>query len=229
MPKKVRSQLFHAAASMSEKFGEHMAIIWELPPEKQAILLESVPAVLMAETERGQMVAREAAVKRIGGDSQKAMEAIQALHFIGLSWSPVRDDVRTVLSDIEALHVLPKEAGSKAKARTFLKKYLEFLKRDSQRRLYRTFAARLLKNLKGMEAVIDHRVIIKSEFDWKGDDPRSYQPVGAGTVPVALIRINLDEGDPIVFQCEQKELEMMDRLLQATIKEMASSLRLTRR
>lgn len=228
MPKKVRSEIFHAAASMSEHFKKHLNVVWTYPRARKEALLAAMPAVVQAITERDEWSAREQAVKSLGGDTNEALQAVEVLKYIGKKWHPLRDLPSVAIQDFLDLDLVPKEPKQKSEARWFLLEFFNFLQEDSVRRTDVTFARSLLPSLVGVSAVVDHRAVIESEFDWRNDDPDKYRSVANRTVPVIILRITRDEGDPIVLQCSSDEVEMLLRQLQAVLKDVAASSRLLR-
>jgi hypothetical protein len=135
-------------------------------------------------------------------------------------WDSQADTAKMALRDIAVLHVLPDDIGQRKKAMGFCRGLFKLLETDSTRRLTTGTAGAILPNLKGCQTAVDLRKVIKTAFDWRSDSPNTYRPQVIATVPVALLCIKLDDGDPIVFQCEKEELGMLIRKLQATLKEM---------
>jgi hypothetical protein len=220
MPEKIRSELFHKAGDFRKEFGEHLKIVWDYPTTKQKVILKHLLGMLGAITEREAMVARERFVMEIDGDPQDAVKAMQVIQTIAALWSPIRDTAEVALEDIQGLHVLPTDAASRKRAVDFCSALFKLLEKDGDRRLRRATAGKALKNLKSLESTIDCRLIIDSEFDWRDDDPADYKPSCRGTVPVAILTLGLHGEDPIVFQCDGDDLEMLVRQLQATKKEL---------
>ena len=171
-------------------------------------------------TEREQRLHRENIVGLLGVDAQKSLQAIEALSYIYSIWDPRGDTVKVAMEDIEVLHVLPDNDKQRKIARSFFRQLFTFLEKDSNRRLRNQTARALLPSLSSCSTQIDYRQINRAVFDWRSDLPEKYKPNIIGSVPVALIKIILDEGDPIVFQCDKEDLEMLNRKFRAVLKEM---------
>lgn len=218
-----RSSLFHGAAGLTEKFSEHFCAVWKLSTQQRALVLAGMAEIFNAETDRDLRIAREDLVSRIKGDKQVCLQAVSVLEYLSEKWRPVSDSVAAVLDDIEALHVLPKAKNERDSARVFLRKYLSLLEKDSPRRLKISYASRFLPSLLNFDTVIDMRAVFASIFDWRHDDPEEYRPKHVGNVDVIVVRVKLDQGDPIVFQCEKTDVESIIRQLQSCLKELAAS------
>jgi len=223
MATKLQSRLFREAASLKKEFFEHLSVVWNLSPPKQAKLLKHLPKIVQSSTTREEHISEEKAVKAVGGDAMKASQAVNVLGYIAAQWDPFRDSVDDVLKDVQELGLFPDDATKKDAAEDFLRKYFTFLEEDSGRRKKRAFASGTLPSLRSVEAIIDYRVVVDSEFDWQKDNPAKYQPSCSTTVPVIIVRITRDEGDSLIFQCKPEELEMLVRQFQATLKEYQKS------
>lgn len=223
MIKKIRSDLFHSAGRLSDKFDEHVVLVWNYTPSQRQVILNHMLKMLSAVTERDQMTARERYVKDIGGDPQTAIKAMQVLQTIAYMWNPGRDTVEGALEDIQVLNVLPEKVAARKSALAFLRKFFSILEKDSARRLRVRAAGAILPTLRSATTAIDCRSVFGISFDWLSDDPKKYRPDFHGFKVVALIRIKLDEGDPIVFQCDREDLEMLIRKFQATLKDISVS------
>ena len=220
MAKKTRSQLFHSAGSLKKEFGEHLSHLWELSVQQGKSLLDLFPAVTRSVTRRDTLLARENCAKAIGGDSQHTIQAIQVLEYISDIWDPKEDTLAQTIADLQILDVLPKKAKDRKSALAFMRKFFAFLEKDSLRRIRVATAGSVLCTLRVLNTSIDCRLAITNVFDWRTDSPDTYKPNIACSVPVALLSIKLSQGDPVIFQCERDELEMMVRKLQATVKEL---------
>ena len=119
--------------------------------------------------------------------------------------------------------LLPEDADKKSQALEFLKNYFAFLEKDSHRRREIAFAQRILPTLQDVETVIDYRVVVESFFDWNMDDPAKYKPVCKSVVPVVIIEIERHDEETVVLQCEESDVEMIIRKLQATLRELKAS------
>ncbi len=223
MAKKLQSRLFRNAATLKEKFYEHLSVVWDLSPTKQTKLLKHLPKIVQSSTMQEREILEQDAVKAVGGDARKASQAINVLEYLAAQWNPFSDSVNDVLKDVQKLDLFPEDATKKDAAENFLRKYFKFLEEDSGRRKKQGFAGGTLPSLRGVDAIIDYRVVVDSDFDWQKDNPTKYQPSCSTTVPVIIVRITRDEGDPLIFQCEPEELEMLVRQFQATLKEYQKS------
>lgn len=223
MAKKLKSRLFRDAASLKKEFHEHLSVVWDMSPAKQAKLLKHLPKILQTTVSSERAFFEQDAVKSIGGDATKALQAIKVLRFFAQEWNPFRDSLDDVFKDIKELSLIPKDRTKRDAAEEFLRKYLKFLEEDSGRRMKTSFAASMLPNLRNVTSVIDYRVVVESRFDWQKDNPDKYQVSCSTMVPVIIVRISRDEGDPLIFQCEPDELEMLVRSLKSTLKEYKKS------
>jgi len=223
MAKKLQSKLFRNAATLEEKFYEHLSALWDLSPTKQTKLLKHLPKIVQSSTAQERQILEQDAVKALGGDATKASQTIRVLEFFAAQWNPFRDSVNDVLKDVQKLGLFPDDATKRNAAENFLRKYFKFLEEDSGRRKKKVFAGGTLPSLRSVDAIIDYRVVVDSNFDWQKDNPAKYQPSCSTTVPVIIVRITRDEGDPLIFQCEPEEIEMLIRQFQATLKEYQKS------
>ena len=228
MAKRLRSAFFRSAASMTNKFYEHLKTLWEVPKAKRKVLLKGMPDIIRALTVRDKGARAQELVGKIGWDTQKSLEAISVLECISDEWSPFRDTTNVLLSDFRALKLFPKEKAAKEDATTFLASYLNFLERDSERRRKRHCSGMVLPNLKRIDAVVDYRVVQEEEFHWQEENPEEFRPKCASLVPVVILQIVRTKEDPVVMQVEPEEIDMMVRELQAAAKTVRASKRLVK-
>jgi hypothetical protein len=219
MNKDVRSQLFHSMAGLSKEFFEHLHILWGLPKNQSNVLIKNMPEIIRAKTERELRLARQKAIEEIGGSEDDILKVINVLHFIASNWDPIRDQPDSLVQDFDDLHLLPTDADVRENAVSFLHDYFKFLESDNARKLDLVHKNLLLPSLVRVDTVVDCRAIVESDFDWAYDDPKEYQPKINRTIPVALLKIALDQGDPVIFQCDKNDLDMIVRKLEALKKE----------
>lgn len=219
MAKKTRSSLFHSAGTLKKEFAEHLSYVWEFSVQQRKSFLKYFPAITRSVTKRDSRLAYERCVKAIGGDSQHTIKAIQVLEYIYSEWNPKQDTPTQMIADLQILEVLPKKAKARKSALVFMRNFFAFLEKDSLRRIKLQTTSSILRNLLGLETLIDCRLATTSVFDWRRESPNTYKPKIACSVPVALLSIKLSKGDPIIFQCDREDLEMIVRKLQATVKE----------
>lgn len=215
-----RSTLFHHFGLLTKEFNEHLYILWGFSTQQKKVILKHFPSLLSAYTHQRENDIREQIVSEMDCDPQDVVKVLQVLLAISRLWDPIQDTASVTLKDFEGSDALPANAKQKKAAISFCKSFFQLLEKDSGRKLRKSTSTKGLKNLIGFSSMIDFRMIIDSEFDWQADDPKKYKPSCKGFVPVAILRIKFDEGDPIIFQCQREDLEMMSRKLLATFKEM---------
>lgn len=219
MPQKIRSQIFQNAAKFEDKFKEYLEIAYELTPNQKKALLDGMPSLMKGLTRRDQSIARENITKAIGGSESKAVKAIDVLASLSNGWDPREDQVDSVLNDFSELELLPTEENKRKDASEFLRAFFNIVQSDNQRRLIENTSRSILPSLKNLSVGIDFRAVVESFYDWRGDEPGDYEPVIRTATPIAIFRIVLDEGDPIIFQCSYEEASMLIKKLQASLKE----------
>jgi hypothetical protein len=223
MAEKVRSEIYNSLTGMKKEFHDHLDIAWALSSDQRNILLESLPTLIRARTERERLVARQITAEKIGGSELDTLKAIDVMHFIGSTWNPIRDNVESVMEDFEDLGLLPTETQLKSEAVQFLQSYFEFLQRDSKRVLDKATSRGYLPSINRIDVAIDLRSVVESEFDWINDNPDDYSPIINRAVPVAILKIIRTEGDPVLLQSNKDDLETIIRQLQAALKEIDAS------
>ena len=127
MAKKLQSELFRSAATLKKQFYDHLSIVWDLSPTKQATLLKHLPKIVQATVTMEREILQQAAVKALAGDPTKASKAISVLGYFAAQWNPFRDSVNAVLKDVQNLGLFPDDAKRNAAATRFLRKYFKFL------------------------------------------------------------------------------------------------------
>ncbi|MDP8205346.1 MAG: hypothetical protein P9L92_01680 [Candidatus Electryonea clarkiae] len=223
MSKKKRSALYHKAATLDEKFKEHLDLVWTLGKKNQQNILSELPSYLLSITDSEEAEAREQIIASLDGDPQDVIKAFHVLEALAKLWNPRNDTVDATLEDIQILHVLPEDEQIKNEAIAFLKEFYTILENDSDRRLRKSASAEILPYLVSCTTSIDFRLVLKDKFNWRTDSIEEYEPDIVGQIPIILVRIKLDEGEPKVFQCEAEELAMLIRKFQATLKELSQS------
>jgi len=225
----IRSNLFQKAAGFEKTFEEHLNALWDMPKEKQKIILRRMPQVIQAETSGERYEAQDALAKEVGGDSKKVLQAVSVLSYIASQWDPFLDNPQGVMRDIKILKVLPKEKKKKDRAERFLKDFLNFLEKDNRRRIKDSSATAVVPILTGVSTAVDFRAVVESYFSWRVDTPETYNPQCKSLMPIVLVEIRTTKREnPFFFQCEPDELEMLIRRLQATVKEAKKSQKLIR-
>lgn len=221
--KKFRSALFRNAASHKDSFREDLDRIWNMTNEDRNVVLEGIKKIIPCKTGNEEALEIQKTVQAFGGKPDEALHAVNVLKFCASQWDVFRDTAADVLSDLRDVGYIP-EGEQQSVAEDFLDAFFSFLERDATRRRKLRYANALLPGLVGFEAVIDHRVVMKSIFDWGSDSPEDYQPECETTVPTVILEFSLNEKDKeVVFQVQEDELDMIIRRLEAAKKELQAS------
>ncbi len=150
------------------------------------------------------------------------LKIINVLEFFSNRWVYKRDTAEGVLQDFLDLKIFPNNE-QRDKSIKFLHDFFIFLESDRNRRIDRIQQQILLPGLMSISSVIDYRTVIESDFDWILDDASEYKPEINRTVPVIILKLNLDDLDPVIFQCDNNDLENMINKLIAVKRELDAS------
>lgn len=216
-----RTSLFGSFADLPKEFQEDFLAVWKIEPKHRLELIPHIVQIYQAETTGGARSALEDAATGIPGDKQVLLRALKALYFVYKTWDILLDSPDQFLADLVDLGLLPSDSDPSAKH--FLVEFLGQIQKDNERRLGRSFAQSVVPNYIGAEAVVDFRAVIAKPFGLRGlSDIEKYEPACIALVPVVLMKIKRDVGDPVVLQFEEKDLEAMTKILRAAQKDLAA-------
>lgn len=217
----MRSRIFNDYAKLPDDFHEHLETLWEISKEDRQKLITYVSEIDKATTTLKAKEIQNKAIQDIGGEPRQLLRAFRVLEFIYSSFNPARDTVMNFLKDLKDLKLIPKEKSDEAIS--FFTALLQEVEKDNMRRLEKTHTQALLPNFVGASALIDFRAVIKNHYMETEDmEIKDYKPECVGFVPIILLKINRSSGTPktIEFQCEEEDLHILIKGLNAALKEL---------
>ena len=220
----MRTRIFNNFANYSKDFRDDFAVLWRLPEQVLMGLVPLIPRLAKTRTVGEKKVAMDNAVAELGGSPADVLNALNLLLFIYGQWNPIRDTAESFLKDLGDLSLVPEEKVELAKP--FLIEFLSAVEKDNTYRLEKIFAAQLLPCYEGCSTVVDFRAVIRHPFgSGLEDDLEHYDPKCIGFIPVVVIELKRDSGDPLsfVFQCEEDSLEMLIEGLNAALRDLKSA------
>jgi hypothetical protein len=215
----MRTSIFTSFTQLPKEFREDFNTLWNLPAAQRTALIPYVSEISKIELSKEREELMNKAVSEIGGDIPDLLRVLKLLHFISSEWNPFWDTPENFLKDIGELKLIPSEKAQESKS--FLLEFLSEIKKDNLRRLRKIYANSLLPSLESIKTLIDFRAVFENPFHL-GDKIKDYEPRCIGFVPVILVRISRDSGNPknFEFQCEQNDLQLIISQLQATLKDL---------
>ncbi len=203
---------------------EDIAVLWKLPPEQRNALIPHVSRIFRTRQVGHHEMALDSAVSEVGGDARDLLKALKLLLHIHGEWNPYRDSAEDFLRDLADLKIIPDEKGEEAKL--FLLDFLAAVEHDNRRRMEQSTAASMLPYLRGCDTLVDFRAVILHPFGTGLDDNvDEYEPRCVSLVPVVLVNIKCDSGDPesIQFQCEEDGLDLLIDAVRAAKKDLRAA------
>ena len=216
----MRTRLFSEFSVVDEHFLRDLNALWEMPKEKREQLVPFVRSLQFAETVKETRTITDEAVAAIDHNRGALLKAIKTLRFLQLLWNPIANTPADLIEDMHDLELIPKDKIEEAE--DFFRIFFQSADRDIEERLKRNSAASLLPCYTSINSIVDMRTVFRSAF---GVDDRSvvesYEPDCIGFVPVAVIEIRRDSGDPkyFHFQLEESSLRRLIDNLRAVLKE----------
>ena len=174
-----------------------------------------------AETTGEGKVITDKAVSEVAGQSAVLLRSLKLLQHISDEWNPSADTPENFLRDLTELGLAPS-----TKARKFLLDLLTEVERDNLRRLEKDYANALLPSYIGTYTVVDFRAVVQRPFgSGLQDKIEEYEPGILSFVPVVVVRIRRDSGDPMTFefQCEERPLRRLPDALEAALKDLEAA------
>lgn len=220
----MRTSIFNSFADLPQEFKGDLITLWELTEKQRSALIPFAAELAKAETTADTKKITDRAITDIGGNAPDVLRSLKLLHFISRQWNPVNDSPENFIRDLSELSLIP--ASRLDEAKRFLLDFLGELQKDNSRRLQKIYANSVLPSFIGLETLIDFRAIIEHPFGAGIDDKlENYEPRCVGFVPVVIVALHCDSGDPstIEFQCEPEDLRFMINRLQASLKEFESA------
>ncbi len=136
------------------------------------------------------------------------------MDYIASEWNPINDTPEAFVDDLKDMSLLPEE--TEAEASKFLLGFFSVIQQDNDRRLAAMYAASVVPGYSSISAVIDARPVFDKPFGSGRDDKvERHAPRFLGAVPVILLKIKLSRGDPVAFQCTEKEFSRLIEVLRA--------------
>ena len=198
----MRTSIFMNFANRPKEFREDFETLWSLPDEDRAALIPYVSQLSKAETTGEGKAITDKAVSEIGGQSAVLLRSLKLLEYISDEWNPSADTPENFLRDLTELGLVPS-----TKARKFLFDLLTEVERDNLRRLEKDYANALLPSYVGTYTVVDFRAVVQRPFgSGLQDKIEEYEPGILSFVPVVVVRIRRDSGDPVTFGISMRRM-----------------------
>ena len=220
----MRTTIFNDFAGMHERFKEDFDTLWGLSAEQRHALIPHVSRIFQTRQVGQHKIATDAAVSDIGGESGDILKALSILLYIHREWRPYRDTSEDFLRDLAELRIIPEEKTEEASL--FLRDFLAAVEQDNKRRMEQSTTTSMLPYLKGCDTLVDFRAVIRNPFGTGLDDRvDKYEPHCISLVPVVLVNVKRDSGDPtsFQFQCIEEDLDVLIEALQAANKELQAA------
>jgi hypothetical protein len=223
----MRTAIFNQFTDLPKEFRDDFRLLREETTEEQrTALLSHIPGIYKTSTVGEEKITIDEAVSRIaelGGDAASVLRVIKVLLFVYRQWNPVADKASDFLKDLKELGLLPEDDKSTS---DFLSEFLEIVQQDNRRRLEKFHASSLLPSYTGCATLVDLRAVIKKPFGTGlNDQIADYEPECLSFVPVILVKVRRDSGDPksFDFQCEEFELRRMIDVLEGALKDLEAA------
>ena len=220
----MRTSIFNSFADLPQEFKDNFITLWDLKEKQRSALIPFAAQLAKAETTSDTKRVTDKAITEIGGNAPDVLTALKLLYFISKQWNPINDTPENFIRDLSELSLIPTDRMDEAKR--FLLDFFGELQKDNSRRLQKLYATRILPSFLGVETLIDFRAIIERPFGAGIDDRvEDYEPRCVGFVPVVILALQCDSGDPSTFefQCEPEDLRLIMNRLEASLKELESA------
>jgi hypothetical protein len=220
----MRTNIFNKFAQLSKEFCEHIELLWELTSEQRKAIIPHVSLVYRTQTIGEKEAATEDAVKSIGGNAANILKLLTLLLYVYGEWNPIFDTPEDFVRDLRDLGLIPEDKAEAAG--DFWIEFLSEVQSDNTRRLEKMYASSLLPSYKGCSTLVDFRAVIRNPYGSKPDEKiDDYQPRCVSYVPIVLIQIFRDAGEPrkVEFQCEESDLQLLIRTLEASLKDLEAA------
>jgi len=220
----VRTSIFNSFADLKKEFHEDFDVLWRLTPESRSFLLPAMSRLAKCRTTGDKKAQIDRVVSEAGGNAGEVLSAVKILRYIYQEWNPIRDTSESFALDLADLGLMPEEKNHEA--REFLEKFLSWIQSENDSRIGKMFASSLLPSYIGCETLVDFRSVIRNPYGSELDETiEDYSPTCIGFVPVVIVQMRRDAGDPeqFEFQCEEDALQRLVYSLQAALKDLKSA------
>jgi len=203
----MRTRVFRRYAEFSQDLMDDLAVLWKLPSPQKKALLPHLLKIVRTHTSHEADELRAKAVDAVGGHAADILRALKVLEFFYVEWDPTFDTADAFRRDIDELKLVPEKDKDN---RRFVIEYAREIEKENKRRIQRAAANRQLPSFKAVSATIDMRAVIDQPFKL-GGDISEYMPTCGAVVPVVVISVLRDSGDPtdFIFQCEADNLRLL--------------------
>ena len=220
----MRTSIFNNFADLPKEFREDVQRLWQMPKQVRLKLISHAANVAKARTSNDRKLATDEATQGTKQSPADLLKVLKLLLYVYEAWNPIRDSPESFQKDLADLGLIP--VKKKAECKLFLDNFLAQVAKDNTYRLEKMFAVSLLPSYQSCATLVDMRTVIRNPFGaGLKDKLAEYEPQCVGFVPVVLVKINRDSGDPpsFSFQCEEDALERMIEILQATLKDLQAA------
>jgi hypothetical protein len=220
----MRTSIFNKYADLPKEFREDLETLWSLPRKDRDALIPHVSAIYRTSTVGEKKVAMDKAVTGIGGNAAHLLRALKFLLYVHGEWNPVLDTPEGFIKDLAELRLIPSAKAKEAKE--FFVDFLGEVQKDNQRRLEKMHASSVLASYVGCTTLVDFRAVIDKPYGTGLDDNlKNYNPTCVSFVPVILVKIRTDSGNPdcLAFQCQEDVLGSFIEELQAALKDLRAA------
>jgi hypothetical protein len=222
----MRTSIFNNFADLPKEFREDMEVLWSLPPKCRSALIPYVVEICKTATVGEKKDAMDRAVKKVGGNAADLLRALKFLAYIYRAWNPITDTPEGFVEDLAELDLIPRSKARQAEK--FLLDFVGEVQKDNRRRLEKMHAGSLLPSFTGCSTLVDLRAVIDKPFGTGTHDKlEEYDPTCISFVPIIVLQVRVDSGDPDSFlvQFEEHDLRTFIEELQAALKDLESARR----
>ena len=220
----MRTSIFNNFADLPKEFREDFHRLWQMPKQVRLKLISHVASVAKARTSSERKLATDAATQGTKQSPADLLRVLKLLLYVYEAWNPIHDTSESFQRDLIDLGLVPE--GKTGEAKLFLADFLAQVGKDNAYRLEKMFAASLLPCYRSCNTLVDMRAVIQNPFGAGLEDKlEEYEPLCVGFVPVVVVKISRDMGDPVSleFQCEEDALKDMIETLQASLKDLKAA------
>ena len=220
----MRTRILRDFPALPEEFLRDIETLWRLSDEQRSRLVPAAVRMLSAETNLQVDAIREETLAEIGGSQPDLLRSLNVLRYLGTRWNPYRDTPEGFVADLKSLLLLP--PGKEDVATAFLLELFSAFQNDNLRRTTKWYANSLLPSYADCETLVDFRPVFDHAFGSLRDERiEDYRPDCIGWVPVILVKITRDSGQPteLEFQCEERDVRTIVDRLTAALRDLDSA------
>lgn len=219
----MRTELFNRFTGLEERFTKDLMEFWKLSAEDRKKLLPESLALAWCETTAEAKCVRGRLVESMAAPADKALRAADVLAYIATAWSPMTDTADDCIEDMRALQLIP--PAKEKEGTEFFREFFHAVERENMQRLQHLFAYSVLPSFSSALTLTDVRAVFEKVFGvGVADVLAEYQPRRVSWVPVIIVKIKTDAGEPpsCQFQCTEKQLARLIDILRAGQRDLES-------